>query len=201
MAQAQRKEMTIMSGFPRSTLEQAEMASLLSRIAERRDKQAFATLFDAYGPRLKSFMLRKGADDGQAEDLVQDTMLAVWTKANFYMAEKGSVTTWIYTIARNLRIDRLRRESSVHFTEIDGFDAADEGPVSDQILIRAQEDGRVTKALATLPREQREILLLSYVDDLAQSEIAEKLGVPLGTVKSRMRLAYQKLKTFLEEQS
>ena len=200
MALAVRSNMTSPSGT-RSTLEQAEMASLVARVAERRDRQAFAALFDAYGPRLKSFMMKKGAGAELAEDLVQDTMLALWTKASFYSPEKGSVTTWIYTIARNLRIDRLRRESTVHFTEIDGFDAPDDGPASDTILIRSQEDRFVSEAMATLPPEQKQILMLSYSEDLAQSEISEKLGIPLGTVKSRMRLAYRKLKSALEDRT
>lgn len=201
MALAQRNIMQSHSGNTRPTLEQASMAELLRRIAEKRDREAFAQLFDAYGPRLKSFMMRKGAGAELAEDLVQDTMLAVWTKASFYAPEKGSVTTWIYTIARNLRIDRLRRESSVHFTEIDGFDAPDEGPASDTILIRSEQDRLVSQALALLPAEQKQILMLSYVDDMAQSEISQKLGLPLGTVKSRMRLAYRKLKAILEERT
>lgn len=185
-------------GTTRPPLEQARMAELLRRVAEKRDRSAFAELFDSYGPRLKSFMMRKGAGAELAEDLVQDTMLAVWTKAGFYAPEKGSVTTWIYTIARNLRIDRLRRESTVHFTEIDGFDAPDDGPESDQLLIRSQEDRLVAQALETLPQEQKQILQMSFVEDMAQSEISAKLGLPLGTVKSRMRLAYRKLKTVLE---
>lgn len=180
------------------TLEQAEMASLLARVAERRDRQAFAQLFDAYGPRVKAFMMRKGASAEQAEDLVQETMLALWTKAGFYSPEKGSATTWIYTIARNLRIDRLRRESSAHFIDLDGYDAPDESADTAGMVIRGEEDRLVGTALQSLPPEQKEILVLSYVEDMAQSEIAKKLGLPLGTVKSRMRLAYRKLKTLLE---
>ena len=182
----------------RPTLEQARMAELLARVAEKRDRLAFAELFDAYGPRLKSFMMRKGAGAELAEDLVQDAMLAVWTKAGLYAPEKGSVTTWIYTIARNLRIDRLRRESSAHFTDLDGYDAADEGPESDELIIRAEQGRLVTEALENLPQEQKQILQMSFVEDMAQSEISAKLGLPLGTVKSRMRLAYRKLKGMLE---
>jgi RNA polymerase sigma-70 factor (ECF subfamily) len=178
---------------PAAGSEQARMAELLSRVANGQDKAAFAALFRHYGPRVKSFMVRKGASFELADDL------AVWNKAHLYAADKGSVTTWVYTIARNLRIDRLRRESSVHFTEIDGYDEASDDPGSDVQFNRAQEDARVSGALAELPTEQAQILVMSYVEDMPQSEIAERLKLPLGTVKSRMRLAYRKLRRSLED--
>jgi RNA polymerase sigma-70 factor (ECF subfamily) len=184
---------------PAAGSDQARMASLIVRIAERQDKAAFAALFRHYAPRVKSFMVRKGASFEQADDLAQETLLAVWNKAHLYAPEKGSVTTWVYTIARNLRIDRLRRESSVHFTEIDGYDEASDDPGSDVQLNRSQEDARVAASLAELPAEQAQILVMSYVEDMPQSEIAERLKLPLGTVKSRMRLAYRKLRRSLED--
>jgi RNA polymerase sigma-70 factor, ECF subfamily len=172
--------------------------ALLTRIAEHRDREAFARLFDAFAPRVKSFMMRKGASSEQAEDLVQETMIAVWAKAAMYVAERGSVTTWIFTIARNLRIDRLRREKTSLFTDIDDYDAESSDPQQDDALGRLQEDGLVAKALAQIPEEQRQLLVLSYVEDLPQSEIAKRLQIPLGTVKSRMRLAYRRMRKLLE---
>ncbi len=171
---------------------------LLTRIAEKRDRAAFAKLFDAYAPRVKSFMMRKGATAEQAEDLVQETMIAVWSKAQMYVADRGSVTTWIFTIARNLRIDRLRREKTSLYTDIDDYDAESNEPQQDDALGRLQEDGYVAKALAQIPEEQRALLILSYVEDLPQSEIATRLQIPLGTVKSRMRLAYRRMRKLLE---
>jgi RNA polymerase sigma-70 factor, ECF subfamily len=171
---------------------------LLTRIAEKRDRAAFAKLFDAYAPRVKSFMMRKGATAEQAEDLVQETMIAVWSKAQMYVADRGSVTTWIFTIARNLRIDRLRREKTSLYTDIDDYDAESNEPQQDDALGRLQEDGHVAKALAQIPEEQRALLILSYVEDLPQSEIATRLQIPLGTVKSRMRLAYRRMRKLLE---
>jgi RNA polymerase sigma-70 factor (ECF subfamily) len=171
---------------------------LLKQVAAKRDRECFASLFDYFAPRIKSFMMRKGVTSELAEDLVQETMVAVWTKAALYSPEKGTVSTWIFTIARNLRIDRARRESSAHFTDIDDFDTASDDPASDERLNRAQEDGYVARALAQIPAEQREILILSYVEDVPQSEIAARLRMPLGTVKSRMRLAYKRLKKLLE---
>jgi RNA polymerase sigma-70 factor, ECF subfamily len=173
-------------------------SDLLTRIAQQRDRSAFAALFDAYGPRVKSFMMRKGASAEQAEDLVQETMIAVWSKAHMYSADRGSVTTWIFTIARNLRIDRLRREKTSLYSDIDDYDAESTDPQQDDALSRLQEDGYVAKALAQIPEEQRELLILSYVEDLPQSEIAKRLQIPLGTVKSRMRLAYRRMKKLLE---
>jgi RNA polymerase sigma-70 factor, ECF subfamily len=170
----------------------------LALIAGQRDREAFASLFDAFAPRIKSFMMRKGASAEQAEDLVQETMIAVWSKAGLYVRERGSVSTWIFTIARNLRIDRLRRERSSMFTDLDDFDAPSEDASAEESLGRFQEDGLVSRALSQIPEEQRQLLILSYVDDLPQSEIAKKLQIPLGTVKSRMRLAYRRLQKLLE---
>jgi RNA polymerase sigma-70 factor, ECF subfamily len=173
-------------------------SDLLTRIALHKDREAFSALFDAYAPRVKSFMMRKGASAEQAEDLVQETMIAVWSKAQMYVADRGSVTTWIFTIARNLRIDRLRREKSALYSDIDDYDAESEDAQQDDALSRLQEDGYVAKALAQIPDEQRQLLILSYVEDLPQSEIAARLQIPLGTVKSRMRLAYRRMRKLLE---
>ncbi len=173
-------------------------AELLARVAASKDREAFATLFDHFAPRVKSFMMRKGASAEQAEDLVQETMIAVWSKAALYVADRGSVATWVFTIARNLRIDRLRREKPNQFTDLDDYDAPSDEPGQDEALHRLQEDSAVAQALAQIPHEQRELLILSYVEDLPQSEIAARLQIPLGTVKSRMRLAYRRLKKLLE---
>ncbi len=190
---------------PRSAVAIDEMSELIARIAEDRDRQAFQTLFLHYGPRVKGLLLRKGADQDLAEDLMQETMLAVWNKASLYHPGRGSVATWVFTIARNLRIDRLRKEASRHFEDIDGMEIG-EGDVpggndhlsqDDQVIAR-QEGERVGEAMADLPPEQAAILRLAFIEDLSQREIAEQLGLPLGTVKSRMRLAYRKLKLALE---
>jgi len=178
---------------------QAELfARLLKDVAEHRDRQAFAQLFEHFGPRLKGFMMRKGANAELAEDLVQDAMIAVWNKACMFSPGKGSVTTWIYTIARNLRIDRLRREGSRYFTDIDDYEEASDDPASDDIVIGRQQDAAVTEALQVLPDDQRQVIVMAFMDDMTQAEIADKLDVPLGTVKSRMRLAYRKMASVLE---
>ena len=174
------------------------LRGLIGRVAQNRDKQAFAELFDHFAPRLKSFMMRKSTSAELAEDLVQEAMIAVWTKAQSYEPSKGAVTTWVFTIARNLRIDRFRRDGNMPLTELGDYDEPSDAPEGEELLGRKQEDGLVARALETIPREQREILLLSFVEDMPQSEIATKLSIPLGTVKSRMRLAYGHLRRLLE---
>lgn len=177
---------------------EALFRTLITRVAQNRDRQAFGQLFDHFAPRLKSFMMRKNTSAELAEDLVQEAMIAVWTKAALYEPSKGSVTTWVFTIARNLRIDRIRRDVHMPTTELGDYDEPSEAPEGEELLGRKQEDGLVARALQAIPEEQRQILVLSFVEELPQSEIASKLSIPLGTVKSRMRLAYGHLRRILE---
>lgn len=174
------------------------MRRLIEAVAKNLDRTAFAELFDRLAPRIKSFMMRKGASAELAEDLVQDTMIAVWTKAGLYAPDKGSVTGWVFTIARNLRIDRLRRNSNASFTAIEDFDCpSDERGPEEELALQQERDG-VAEALKSIPEDQKQILILSFVEDVPQSAIAERLNLPLGTVKSRMRLAYGRLRKTLE---
>ena len=175
-----------------------QFVDLLTRIAASKDRAAFGVVFDHFAPRVKSFMMRKGSNAEQAEDLVQETLIAVWSKAAMFSTDKGSVSTWIFTIARNLRIDKLRRERAQLYTDLEDFDAPDLGTGAEEALGRSQEDNHVVQALAQIPAEQRDLLILSFVEDVPQSEIATRLGIPLGTVKSRMRLGYQRLRKILE---
>lgn len=182
------------------------MALLVARIASDRDREAFRQLYCYYGPRVKGLMLRKGARPELAEELMQETMLAVWTKASLFHPGRGSVATWIFTIARNLRIDRLRRERVQHFEDVHELEIAEgdfpggrEVVAQDEAAIAQQEQRRVAEALRALPGEQADILRLSFIDELSQSDIAQRLSLPLGTVKSRMRLAYRRLRLALEE--
>ena len=171
---------------------------LVQSVARNLDREAFAALFDALAPRLKSFMISKGASPELAEDLVQETMISVWRKAGLYDPAKGSALTWIFTIARNLRIDKLRKQSSMPLAELGDYDAPSGEPGSDDVLSRKQETQRVTRALTEISEEQKQVLMLSFVDGISQSEIAARLNLPLGTVKSRMRLAYARLRKSLE---
>jgi RNA polymerase sigma-70 factor (ECF subfamily) len=170
----------------------------IEKVAQGRDQQAFRTLFLTFGPKVKAMMLRGGADAETAEEIAQETMIAVWRKAHLFAASKGSVSTWIYTIARNLRIDRIRRQ---HVWQAYG-DGVSELPSEDELpearLAREQEEASVLAALDTLPLEQRQVIQLAFVDGLSHSQIARRLRLPLGTVKSRVRLAYQKLRCMVE---
>lgn len=177
----------------------AEHRALLDRIARERDLAAFESLFDHFGPRIKAMMLKAGADGALADDIVQDVMLNVWQKVEQYSPERGSAGTWIFTIARNARIDKLRHSSSRPYDDIAELELASEAEGGEAEAIASQEAERVALALAELPEDQREIVELAYMDDLPQSSIAEKLGLPLGTVKSRLRLAYGKLRRNLED--
>jgi RNA polymerase sigma-70 factor (ECF subfamily) len=170
------------------------MADLLLKVAQSRDIEAFRKLYDLYGPRVKAYMMRQGADATTAEDLAQETLMVVWRKAELYSDEKGSATTWIFTIARNLRIDRLRREVAWQPLPENRDEEPSNDPDPETELSHRQRREKVQAAMAALPQDQSEVVVLSYIEGLSHSEIAERLGLPLGTVKSRMRLAYQKIK-------
>jgi RNA polymerase sigma-70 factor (ECF subfamily) len=184
---------------PYSVIIPRTMSDLLQKVAQSRDVEAFRKLFELYGPRVKSYMMRQGADATTAEDLAQETLLTVWRKAQLYSDEKGSATTWIFTIARNLRIDRLRREVSWQPLPENRDEEASDAPDPEQEVTERERRDKVRAVLATLPPDQSEVVTLSYVEGLSHSEIAERLQLPLGTVKSRMRLAYQKVKEAVED--
>ena len=182
-----------------STITTRTMADLLQRVAQSRDVEAFKKLFQSFAPRVKSYMMRQGADANVAEELAQETLLMVWRKAALYSGEKGSATTWIFTIARNLRIDRLRREVAWQPLPEGADDEPSTDPLPDEELDTRERRDRVRAALAELPPDQSEVVTLSYIEGLSHAEIAERLGLPLGTVKSRMRLAYQKVRVAVED--
>lgn len=176
-----------------------EHAALLRKVAHDRDREAFRALFVHFGPRIKAMMLKAGAGHAEAEDLVQDVMLAVWRKAEMYISGRGAVSTWIFTIARNARIDRLRRKSSRAYDDIDNLDIVSQEADGEANALAGQRAKRVSDALTKLPGEQRQIMELAFIHDMPQSAIAKQLKLPLGTVKSRMRLAYVKLTASLED--
>lgn len=175
------------------------MADLLQRVAANGDVEAFKVLFETYAPRVKSYMLRQGADAATAEELAQETLLAVWRKAALYSDEKGSATTWIFTIARNLRIDRLRKEVVWQPLPENNDERPSEDPAPDEELSERERAEKVRAMLAELPPDQSEVVNLAFLEGLSHSEIAKRLDLPLGTVKSRMRLAYQKIRDALED--
>ncbi len=179
--------------------DQQILQSLIAAIADSRDRDAFETLFDRFGPRIKGMMMGSGATEDLAEDLVQDVMMTVWRKAALYAPERGNVSTWIFTIARNARIDRLRRQPVQPYVDVDTVILECDAPSAETQVIARQSDSRVREAVDRLPEEQRTVIEMAFLRFKPQSAIAEELNLPIGTVKSRMRLAYQKLKDHLEE--
>lgn len=172
--------------------------TLIGLVSESRDKEAFAELFDWYAPRIKAMLLKQCGSSEMAEDIMQDVLLTVWLKAGQFASSKGAVSTWIFTIARNRRIDAFRRQSSRHYVDIGEMEFPDDAPESEEILLSEEKDGLIARAAATLPEEMQEIIHLAFVEEKSQSQIAGELGIPLGTVKSRTRRAFEKIKQELE---
>lgn len=177
------------------------MADRLIRIARERDIGAFRELYGLYGPRIRSFMMRRGAVQSVADELTQETFLAVWQKARYYDGSRGDEAGWIFSIARNLHIDQLRRQKVWQ-------DVAKALPVESEAsppemaldeVIASEREARVMKALTVLPPEQADVIRLAFVDGLSHGQIAARLDLPVGTVKSRLRLAYNKLREQLED--
>ena len=175
------------------------MPDLLRRIAQRTDSAAFRELYQSYGPRVKAYLLRHGVDAATAEDLAQETLLTVWRRAALYASEKGSATTWIFTIARNLWIDRLRREVPWQQLPEAHAEQTSPEPQPDAVVSDNEVQRRVRAALAALPAEQQRVIELAYLEGLSHGEIATRLALPLGTVKSRVRIAYQKMRAAVED--
>ncbi len=170
----------------------------IAAVARFQDRAAFARLFAHFAPRVKAYLLRLGADQGQAEDLMQDAMLAVWRKAPGYDAKLASPSTWIFAIARNRRIDALRRDKRLRLDPDDPNLLPEQGALPDRMLDAARWERRLAAALDELPPEQAQMLRLAYYEDRSHGDIAQSLRVPLGTVKSRLRLAVAKLRTMFE---
>ncbi|HEV7322202.1 MAG TPA: sigma-70 family RNA polymerase sigma factor [Ensifer sp.] len=174
-----------------------EQVGLLAAVANDRDRHAFAALFRHFGPRLKSYFMRWTVSSGVADDLVQEAMLNVWRRASYFDPERAGVATWIFTIARNVRIDYLRRQRDPSALPVD----PEEPPASvEDLLVGAERDARVRDALVALSTDQQTIIRLSYFSEKSQTEIADELQIPLGTVKSRIRLAINRLRALLEDE-
>jgi RNA polymerase sigma-70 factor (ECF subfamily) len=173
--------------------------TLLARIARDQDRNALAKLFTLLGPRVKSMLLKGGASEAVAEDMVQETFLSVWRKAHLYSAERGAAATWIFTIARNLRIDLLRKNSSKPYEDLETVALESNEPNGSVMVEQRQVIDRVGKALKNLTAEQQEVVQLSFLQEMPHAQIAAKIGIPLGTVKSRLRLAYERLRPMLED--
>ena len=161
-------------------------------VRDGRDRAAFGALFDFFGPRLKGFIMRSGTNGAQAEDIVQDVMLTVWRKAHLFDPHRAQVSAWIYQIARNRQIDVIRKErrpvpEELKLPETDEIDAS-------QILAVEQDAAQLKAELAELTPDQRAIIEQAYLGELTHQEISAQSGLPLGTVKSRIRLGLERLR-------
>lgn len=176
-----------------------DFAKLLERVARGRDRDAFVALFNHFAPRVKAYLVRLGSASDVAEELAQEVMLTVWRRADSFDAARAGVSTWIFAIARNRRIDMLRRAPRRDLAP-DDPDLAPAAPAApDQSADSHEWERRLGQALGDLPEEQAAMLRLAYYDDRSHSEIATALKLPLGTVKSRLRLAIGRLRAKFED--
>ncbi len=179
---------------------QDEHAALLSAVAGQRDRSSYAKLFSYYAPRLKSFAMRGNLSAEAAEEVMQEAMVAVWRKADHFDQKKASPSTWIFTIVRNKRIDYLRRENRPDLTEDDFAHVETTAPGADNILVALQRSETVRDRMKALPPEQLLVIQKAFFEDKSHSEVAEDLGLPLGTIKSRIRLALARLRGMIEKE-
>lgn len=171
---------------------------LLVAVGRHRDRGAFVRIFEHYAPRVKSFLMKGGLTPEQADEVAQDTMLTVWQKAPAYDPQRASAGTWIFTIARNKRID-LQRKGWRDLSLPEGVEFPSSAPAVDTRMGEAQDSAALAAAVGDLPPEQAELIRKAYLEDKTHSDIAAETGLPLGTVKSRIRLALGKLRATMGE--
>ncbi|MCK0151774.1 sigma-70 family RNA polymerase sigma factor [Marivita sp. S6314] len=168
----------------------------MCRIRDNRDEGAFIKVFQHFGPRVKAFLMKTGMDAALAEECAQEVLVTVWNKAHLYDASRASPSTWIFTIARNKKIDVLRKQRRPEPEDLPWGPEAE--PDQEDVLGLQQESAQLGRALRDLPEKQRELIEKAYFGDLSHSEIAEQTGLPLGTIKSRIRLALERLRHSLK---
>lgn len=179
---------------------ESDWAALIAGVARVKDRGAFAQLFAHFAPRIKSYMLRTAASGAEAEELAQEVMLLIWRKAELFDPNSHGAVGWIFTIARNVRIDAARRQKRGGMKQVEDVEAefqVDDAEPADQQLATRQDHARVRAALKFLPAEQQKVVELSFFEDKPHGEISAALNLPLGTVKSRLRLAMERLRKTL----
>jgi len=174
------------------TAKRIEWTAQLEAVRDRRDQSAFAELFNHFAPRVKAFLMKSGSSPSFAEECTQEVMATLWRKAHMFDGSKASVSTWIFTIARNRKIDMIRKDRRPEPEDLPWGPEAE--PDQADVLALTQETDKLGKALATLPEKQRNLIERAYFGDLTHSEIAAETGLPLGTIKSRIRLALDRLR-------
>jgi RNA polymerase sigma-70 factor, ECF subfamily len=173
-------------------------AALARAVAKNRDKAAFTELFDYFAPRINSYLRRLSLESMQAEEIAQEVMMVLWHKASLFDPSKSSLSTWLFRVARNRRIDLMRRDKSGLLDPSDPILQPEEGESADDQLDAERRDERVREALKELPAEQLDLVKRAFFLGQSHSEIAEQTGLPLGTVKSRIRLAFTRLRKALD---
>ncbi len=177
----------------------AQLADQMEAVACSGDREAYAAIFRTFSPRIRAYLMRLGAEPAHADELTQETMVTVWRRAQTFDRRQAAVATWLFTIARNKRIDALRRERRPEFDPNDpALAPAPETPPDVQVD-QAQRQARVQAAIRTLPPQQADLLRAAFIDGQSHREIAEKTGIPLGTVKSRLRLAMGHMRKHLRD--
>ncbi|WP_217701732.1 sigma-70 family RNA polymerase sigma factor [Pseudooceanicola sp. HF7] len=166
-------------------------------VRDKRDRAAFARLFGFFAPRIKGMLMRSGMSAAAAEDVVQDVMLSVWHKAGQFDPARAPVSAWVYRIARNRQVDLARKANRPLPEEIETETPPEEDP--GQILGVAQEGAELRAALARLKPEQRDVIARAYLGDLTHGEIQAETGLPMGTIKSRIRLGLERLRHELKD--
>ena len=167
-------------------------AELIKKVETLKDTSAFEELFNHFAPRVKAFLMKSGADPQMAEECCQEVMATVWRKAHLFDPARASVSTWIFTIARNKKIDAIRKLNRPEPEQL--YPEQDYEPDQEEVVELQQETERLATALGELPEKQRVLIEKAYLGELSHSEIAEITGLPLGTIKSRIRLALEKLR-------
>ncbi|WP_115938480.1 sigma-70 family RNA polymerase sigma factor [Aestuariispira insulae] len=176
-----------------------DFAADMQSVAQSQDRDAFARLFQHFAPRIKAFLLKQGASLAQAEELMQETMVTIWQKAHQFDPAKARASTWIFTIARNRRIDRLRKQARADVDLTDPALVPDPLEDGEAVVARSEDRERISAAMRDLSHEQLQVIKLCYYSDMSHSEIANQLDIPIGTVKSRIRLAIARIKAALED--
>ncbi len=174
----------------------ANWAALIVRISAHQDQKAFAELFRHFAPRVKAFLMRSGAGETLAEECAQETMATIWRKAGMFDPTRASAATWIFTIARNRRIDMLRKQRRPEPEDLPW--GPEHEPDQADVMVLAQETEKLGEAIKALPEKQRVLIERAYFGDLSHSEIAAETGLPLGTIKSRIRLALERLRRTMQ---
>ncbi len=172
--------------------EEPDWSALILRVRDHQDEAAFAKLFNHFAPRIKGFLIKSGTNSVVAEECAQDVMATLWHKARLFDPARASAATWIFTIARNRRIDMYRQQNRPEPTDLP-WGPEPQAEAADTLAL-AQETAKLSKALETLPEKQKNIIKRAFYGELSHAELAQETGLPLGTIKSRIRLALDRLR-------